>query len=150
MPPPVRLPPPSKTRRTVDARCDVDGGDAAAEAEGRRRANAERCPPPRGFPTIAPRSDSINLGGGRAAVTPRVPSLGRDRMRPPPSISLHNRSFRWLVRSFLTMGSGGMRRTMPKDDVAVIRGEVAVHLAVARSLARSGIRARPAFTPSRP
>ena len=56
-------------------------------------------------------------------------------MRPPPSISLHNRSFRWLVRSFLTMGSGGMRRTMPKDDVAVIRGEVAVHLAVAGSLA---------------
>ena len=29
-----------------------------------------------------------------------------------------------------------MRRTMPKDDVAVIRGEVAVHLAAARSLAR--------------
>ena len=25
-----------------------------------------------------------------------------------------------------------MRRTMPKDDVAVIRGEVAVHLAAAR------------------
>ena len=29
-----------------------------------------------------------------------------------------------------------MRRTMPKDDVAVIRGEVAVHLAAARYLAR--------------
>ena len=30
-----------------------------------------------------------------------------------------------------------MRRTMPKDDVAVIRGEVAVHLAAARSLVDS-------------